>query len=147
MTTRAIVGKVDRQGNGRAIYLGHGGYPDQAGARLLQHYSDERTIHQLIGLGSVAWLETTPEETITYFCHRRQLWMNCQPYAFGGGTERFFADYWSPSPEWLYVWTPDGWLGNAAMPGAPPQSYYQGSPESYNPDPQWREWLRKTREF
>ena len=73
--------------------------------------------------------------------------MNCEPYAFAGGTEQFFADYWSPGPEWLYVWTTDGWLASAAMPGAPPPSYYQGSPESYNPDPQWREWLRKTREF
>ena len=69
--------------------------------------------------------------------HRRQLWVNCQPYAFRGGTERFLADYRSPGPEWRYVWPRDGWLGSAAMPGAPPPSYYQGSPESYNPDPQW----------
>ena len=86
MTTWAIVAKVDRQGNGQAIYLGHSGHPAQAGARLLHHYSVEQTIEQLIGLGSVAWLETTPEETITYFRHRSQLWVNCEPYAFRGGT-------------------------------------------------------------
>ena len=72
---------------------------------------------------------------------------NCQPYAFRGGTERFFADYRSPGPEWLYVWPRDGWLGSAGVPGAPPPSYCRGSPESYNPDPQWQEWLRRTREF
>ena len=67
--------------------------------RLLHHYSEQQTIDQLIGLGSVAWLETTREETITYFRHRSQLWVNCEPDAFRGGTERFFADYWSPGPE------------------------------------------------
>ena len=118
MTTRAIIGRGDRQRNGQAIYPGHGGDPDQAGARLLQHYSDVERIDRLIGMGSVAWLETTPEESITYFRHRRQLWVNCQPDAFRGGTERFFADYWSPDPEWLYVCTPDGWLASAAMSAA-----------------------------
>ena len=35
MASRAIIGKVDRQGEGQAIYLGHGCYPDEAGAVLL----------------------------------------------------------------------------------------------------------------
>ena len=147
MASRAIIGKVDRQGSGRAIYLGHDGFPDTAGARLLRHYSEEQTINQLIRQGSVAWLETTPEESITYFRHRRQPWQYCQPYPFRGGTEWFFANYWSPAPEWLYVWTPDGWLASAAMPGAPPQSYYADSRALRSADPQWREWRRRTREF
>ena len=64
MTTLAIVAKVDRHGNGQAIYPGHGAYPDRAGAMLLQHYSDEERMARLIRLGSVAWLETTPEKSI-----------------------------------------------------------------------------------
>ena len=147
MASRAIIGKVDRQGNGQAIYLGHDGFPDTAGARLLRQYSEEQTINQLIRLGSVAWLETSPEESITYFHHRREPWRHCRPYEFHGGTQWFFANYWSPAPEWLYVWTPDGWLGSPAMPGAPPESYYADSRALRNPDPQWREWRRRTREF
>ncbi len=97
--------------------------------------------------GSVTWLEARPGNSITYFRANAQPWENCRPYTFGGGTERFFARYWGVGPEWLYVWTPDGWLGCKAMPGAPPESYRADSEELRNADPQWREWLRKTREF
>ena len=103
MDSPAIIGSVDRQGAGQAIYLGHAGFPDQAGARPLQHYSNAKPIHRLIRLGAIARLEPSPEASITYSHHRRRPWLNCQPYAFRGGTERFFADYWSPGAEWLYV--------------------------------------------
>ena len=53
MASRAIIGKVDRQGNGRAIFLGHGCYPDDAGAMLLENYSDEEPIDRLIGSGAI----------------------------------------------------------------------------------------------
>ena len=143
----AIIGRVDRQGDGHAIYLGRHGSPKQAGTTLLRHYSDPEPIHRLIRLGAVARLEPAPEDSITYFHHRREPWRYCQPYPFQGGTQWFFANYWSPAPEWLYVWTPDGWLGSAAMPGPPPQSYYADSRELRSADPAWREWLRQTREF
>ena len=77
MDSPAIIGSVDRQGAGQAIYLGHAGFPDQAGARLLQHYSDAEPIHRLIRLGAIARLEPSPEESITYSHHRRQPWLNC----------------------------------------------------------------------
>ena len=56
MASRAIIGKVDRQGNVQAIYLGYGCYPDAAGAMLLDHYSDEELIDRLIGSGATARL-------------------------------------------------------------------------------------------
>ena len=61
MAIRAMIGKVDRQGNGQAIYLGHDGCPDQAGDALLQHYSEEERIDRLISRGYVTWLKPTPE--------------------------------------------------------------------------------------
>ena len=124
MASHAIIGKADRQGNGQAIYLGRGCYPDDAGAMLLEHYSDAELIDQLIRLGAITRLEPTPEASVTYFRDLNVPWEHCQPYAFTGGTEGFFAEYWSPGPEWLYVWTPDGWLDSPAMPGAPPEGYY-----------------------
>ena len=58
----------------------------------------------------------TPGNSITYFRHYNQPWERCRPYAFRGGTERFFARYWGPGPEWLYVWTAGqrGHAGRAA---------------------------------
>ena len=93
-----------------------------AGATLLQHYSDEESIDRLVILGSVTWLEARPEDSITYFRDNAQPWENCRPYTFGGGTERFFARYWGVGPEWLYVWTPDGWLGCKACRGRRPKA-------------------------
>ena len=147
MASRAIIGRVDRQGNGHAIYLGRGCYPDDAGAMLLEHYSDAEPIDRLIGSGSIARLAPTPVNSITYFRHYHQPWERCRPYGFPGGTDWFFANYWSPGPEWLYVWTPDGWLACKAMPGAPPDCYYADSRTLRNADPEWQEWLRRTREF
>ena len=69
MASRAIIGKVDRQGNGQAIFLGHGCYPDDAGAMLLERYSDEEPIDRLIGSGAITRLAPTPENSITYFRH------------------------------------------------------------------------------
>ena len=115
---------------------------------LLEHYSDEDRIDRLIRMGSVTWLEPTPEESGTYLRDHGQPWENCRPYAFRGGTDRFFTQYCGPGPEWLYVWTPDGWLSGAGMPGAPPDCYYTDThtvPDVN--DPEWREWLRRTREF
>ena len=147
MATRAIIGKVDRRGNDQAIYLGRGCHPDDAGAMLLERYSDAELIDQLIRVGAIARLGPTPKETVTYFRDHNAPWEHCQPYGFSGGTERFFAEYWSPGPEWLYVWTPDGWLASPAMPGAPPECYYANSRTPPDSDPEWREWLRRTREF
>ena len=74
-------------------------------------------------------------------------WEICRPRGFQGGTEGFFARYWDVGPEWLYAWTPDGWLGCEAMPGAPPESYRADSEALREVDPQWQDWLRRTREF
>ena len=147
MATRAMIGKVDRQGNGQAIYLGHDGCPDQAGDALLQHYSEEERIDRLIGRGYVTWLKPIPEASVTYHGDYGYSWEICQPRTFRGGTEEFFARYWDVGPEWLYAWTPDGWLASAAMPGAPPESYHADSEALRDDDPEWREWLRLTREF
>ena len=68
MAIRAMIGKVDRRGNGQAIYLGHDGCPDQAG---------DNAAATLLGRGAhrpahpsgryVTWLKPTPEASVTYF--------------------------------------------------------------------------------
>ena len=56
----------------------------------------------------------------------------------------FFGEYWGPGSEWLYVWTPNGWLASPAMAEMPPQSYFDdgGNPS----DSSWTEWISQTRE-
>ena len=148
MAERAIVGKVNPGGDGLAIYLGHDGGPEWVGDVLLNHYSEEASIARLVELGSVTWLHATPEQCISYHRHYRYDWEVCRPYEFEGGTERFFQIYWNAMAEWLYVWTPDGWLASPAMPGAPPDIFHETPrvKERLDADPEWQEWLRRTQE-
>ena len=144
MAPRCIIGRVDGHGNGQAILYARGCYPDEADAALLGHCSDEPLIEELIALGSIAWLEAKSKECEAYHRDRGYPWEHCQPHSFTGGTEAFFSEYWGPGPEWLYVWTPDGWLASPAMAGKPPQSYF-GDGGSLS-DPSWNEWISQTRE-
>ena len=148
MNNRAIVGKVDPQGIGLAVYLGHRGEPDAAGPVLLEHYSEPDSIDRLIERGSIAWLAETPEQSVSYHRGYGFCWPRCRPFEFEGGTDQFFRIYWNAMAEWLYVWTPDGWLASPAMPGAPPPSYFERPlvKERMDADPEWQEWLRLTRE-
>ena len=109
MASRCIIGKVDGQGDGKAILCARGCYPDEAGAALLGRYSEEPLIDELIALGSIAWLYAEPKECEAHHRDRGNPWEHCQPHSFTGGTEAFFGEYWGRGPEWLYVWTPDGW--------------------------------------
>ena len=144
MASRCIIGKVDGQGDGKAILCSRGCYPDEAGAALLGRYSEEPLIDELIALGSIAWLEAEPKECEAHHRDRGYPWEHCQPHSFTGGTEAFFSEYWGPGPEWLYVWTPDGWLASPAMAGKPPQSYFEDGGNLG--DPSWAEWISRTRE-
>ena len=47
-----------------------------------------------------------------------------------------------PGSEWLYCWTPDGWLAAPGRLGWPPVCWFN-STESEN-DPEWTAWLEST---
>ena len=143
MASRCIIGKVDGQGNGKAILCARGCYPDEAGAALLGRYSDEPLIDELIALGSIVRLEAEPKECEAHHRDRDYPWEHCQPHSFKGGTEAFFSEYWGPGPEWLYVWTPDGWLPSPAKEGKPPQRCFEDGGNL--DDPSWIEWISQTR--
>ena len=78
MASRCIIGKVDRWGNGTAILCARGCFPDEAGAALLGHYSEESLIDGLIALGSIVWLEAEPKECEAYHRDRGYPWEQCQ---------------------------------------------------------------------
>ena len=120
MGTRSFIGHVDRRGNGLAIYCGHGSHPRDLGALLLSNYQRDRDVRLLMALGRVSLVMETPELTAAHTDPRAA----GTATKFNTGTEVFFGRFWTPGTEWLYCWTPDGWL---AAPGLQPtlgEGYY-----------------------
>ena len=155
MGSRALIAKLERNGIGRSIYLGHGCYPDDAGIMLLEHYSEPEAVEALISRGDVCQLDTNIRDTIFYFQDYQHDWSYCRPTTFENGTEEFFSYAHQLGPEWLYAWTPDGWLA-AKADRDPPENYLekitQMPPEAFqdwfdnNQEPAWVEWRRQAKE-
>lgn len=155
MASRAYIAKINPDGSGKYVYLGHGCYPDHAGIMLLENYQDGSVIDALIAKGSISHLSETIAETEFYYGEHEQDWNMCSPALLEGGTERFFGTAYMPGPEWLYAWTPDGWLA-AEVQSSPPHDWINNlgtmSPEAYqdwfdhNQQPEWVAWRAKAME-
>ena len=149
MATRARIARINRDGTGRHIYLGHGSHPDQAGAMLLRHYQDPADIDALIAKGAIPRLFATPDTTGSYHQLYNHPWEQCQPVAIQHGTDELFGYPYLPGPDWLYAWTPDGWLA-AKVQANPPASYRSRvltlPPDEFehwfdhNTEPEWVAW-------
>ena len=149
MGSRAHIAKIDREGTGRYLYLGHGCYPDDAGRILLEHYSEQSHIDALMAMGSIASLGETLEDSIFYHRDHGEDWSHCRPAPLYNGTIGLFEKAYLPGPEWLYCWTPDGWLA-AEVRSDPPSNYFERcgvlSPSEFNDwfhhnqEPEWVSW-------
>ena len=116
---------------------------------LLEHYSDAEAITELLQHGSVCHRNETTVESIFYHRDHNHPGDNCHPVTLHDGTEGLFGKPYQPGPEWLYAWTPDGWLA-AAVERKVPQNYVDqigrmGVAQledwfQHNPDPQWIAW-------
>ena len=155
MGSRSLIAKIERDGSGRYIQLGHGSYPDDAGAMLLEHYSEPDPVAALITAGAVCLLGTSVQDTTFYYLEYDDEWAHCSPVAFENGTEEFFTYPYLLGPEWLYAWTPDGWLAAKANRNVPDdflEKLAMMQPEAFqdwfdnNQEPAWVEWRRQARE-
>ena len=140
MGTRSFIAKIDYEGAGLVSYCHWDGYPSHHAPILLGNYQSEEQVDELLSLGMLsslgerigeplnapenegdAWnsevyrqrVNTDPTTCLAYYRDRREPWDDCMPRSFAGGTEAIrtgelnAADWWI---EWVYVWTPDGWL-------------------------------------
>ena len=109
MGSRCFIAHIDRNGMGRAIYCHQGAPPDQNGVTLLRHYQDEQSVKTITALRSISSLSNDPGITAKFNQDSTY-----PVLTFHGGTDAFFGHFWTTGTEWLYAWTPDGWL---AAPG------------------------------
>ncbi len=155
MGSRAHIGKIHPDGQVEYVYLGHGCYPDDAGIILLENYREEEQADALIRGGSIVNLGPDEKRTGRYHLTHWDDWEDSAPVVMQGGSEAFFGTLNIPGPEWLYAWTPDGWL-TAPADCHPPDGWWKNlavmSPQEYqdwfdhNQQPEWVEWRERARE-
>lgn len=156
MATRGQIAKIERDGSGRHIYLGHRSHPSHSGTVLLEHYQDPEKVDALLDLGAIPYVEPNLAD-ITPYCQDYHLDRGDNAATrFTGGTNAYFLQPWMLAPEWLYAWTPDGWLA-APVERDPPRNFYSQnsrlSLEDFkewfdnNEEPQWVTWRRRCREY
>lgn len=156
MATRGYIAKIERDGSGRYIYLGHRSHPAHSGQTLLEHYQHPDKMNALLDLGAIPYVQPDLADIMTYCQDNHLDWRNCAPTRFTGGTDAYFLQPWMPGPEWLYAWTPDGWLA-APVEQDVPHNFYPHvlrlSPErlqewfDHNQEPQWIAWRQRCREY
>ena len=155
MASRAYIAKLERDGTGRCISLEPGGYPSDAGCILLAHYNEERQIDALIGMESILSLKETTAATVSHHGDHQVNWDFCQPVESTNGATGFFGRAYMPGPEWLYCWTPDGWLAAEVELDLPLkflEMCYSQSSKAFvdwfenNQDPEIGNWRRLVKE-
>ena len=107
----AVIGRISRNQTAMSIALYQDASPDRAGMTLLEHYSEESQIDLLMEFGSREHLTPDPGDA----AREDPDFTSFKPSPAPNTTEQFFKTYWDPCDAWLYVWTPDGWLGCQAM--------------------------------
>ena len=138
MGSRCHIAYIERDGSGKGIYCHTGCYPNDVGIKLLTKYQEERDIKALVNLGELSSVCDTAEQTATCVAED-----NIPAYEITEGTQEFFGSL-MPTIEWLYAWTPDGWLAARAHPGNLPYHVYAlPEPEEH---PAWKQADREAAE-
>ena len=123
-------------------YCHTGASPKRNGRILIEKYQGGDTLLRIVEMGSIGSLWPDPEDTLR---HNRG---DNSPTRLTGGTKAFFGAFWGPGCEYLYAWTPDGWL---ASPGHRTNKALNDSwrreDSGHRPDwPSWQEELRRMQE-
>lgn len=133
MGSRSHVAYIDRDGAGKGIYVHMGCRPDDIGIQLLLCYQEEE-IKALVNLGFLSGVSDTVERTAHFVYNEDE---RDRPYTICGGTQEFFGR-WLHGIEWLYAWTPDGWLAcRTWREGDIP--YHQLNDPVPEDSPEWRD--------
>lgn len=124
MSTRARIGIEEPDGSVTSIYSHWDGYPDGAGAILLEHYSQPDELRQLLALGDVSSLGPELGERHDFDSHHSNEAASewCLFYKRDRGEEDVNAishdrDSWPDyGQEYEYLLTPKGWKVRSSYP-------------------------------
>jgi hypothetical protein len=106
MSTRARIAIKNADGSFASIYTHSDGCPEYQGDILLTHYNTQDKVRELIDLGDMSSLDTTPDECSTY--RRRDPTDNVDPIVSPDVRDLRLLTQDSGG-EWLYVFDNDTW--------------------------------------
>lgn len=128
MSTRARIGIEEPDGSVTSIYSHWDGYPEGAGAILLEHYSEPDALRQLLALGDVSSLGPDIGRVHNFETHSQNAeaatW--CLFYKRDRGEQDVNAvsharDSWPDyGQEFEYLLTSSGWLYRSSYPEPEP---------------------------
>lgn len=73
MSTRSVIGKLNKDGSVKTIYCHHDGYPEGVGAMLANYYENNAKVDKLLELGDMSSLGKEPVSD-------PELWNPMTPY-------------------------------------------------------------------
>jgi hypothetical protein len=101
MATRSNIAIKNSDGTVEAIYCHWDGYPENNGVILLEHYTDEAKIRELISLGDLSSLSSEIGEKHNFNSneHRNNNW--CKAYGRDRGEENVGKKDYADVQQWL----------------------------------------------
>lgn len=79
MATRSRIGTLNKDGSIRYVYCHWDGYPSWNGKVLLDKYSTQEKVDELLDMGDISQLEESIANSVFYHRNRWMSWENVQP--------------------------------------------------------------------
>lgn len=112
MPTRSLVGYQGGDGYGSVVYVHLDGYPLGVGKTLLEYWDSPDKAKALVDGGSIHRLAAKSSlDEVEYFA------VDGYPASLAPEETSFFDRRWPAYPEYLYLYTPDGWFGRSLVGG------------------------------
>jgi hypothetical protein len=108
MATRSTIGILNSDGTVEAVYCHWDGYPEHNGKILVENYTTESKVRELISMGGISSLGPDIDAAHTTFYKRDRGEMGAVPQGFANLTE-FVENF---GEEYNYLFTGDVWYAN-----------------------------------
>lgn len=120
MSTRSVIGRVNKDNSVDVIYCHYDGYPKYNGRILNDYYSYPGAVDNILALGNLSFLDVRlnpigehsfdkPEKGTTVAYHRDRGDKLCKPMYYNSIEDcinNVYGDCWA---EYVYLWFDDCW--------------------------------------
>lgn len=106
MSTHSRIGIKDLDGSIRSIYCHNDGYLAEVGFALYKHYKTTAVVDELVKLGDISSLSSSPADVIAY---HRDMGRELDAAVVDADEEAFLATADGSDAQYAYLWAGDRW--------------------------------------